>query len=272
MFFLQLDDMLDLVKYEQAELRRQAAQDLLAHSARARTNSPWRWSAVFARLQSAISARRDAVATALVLGGLSLALLASTTYAQPAPAMAPPPVPADIQVPVGNQLVRGGHAEGTQDYVCVPSAAGYAFTLFTPRATLFAGNSRQVMTHAFTPNPFEDGTVRATWQDSLDSSAVWGKAVSSSSDPAFVAQGAIAWVLLQQVGFQPGPSGGDSLSSTTYVQRVNTTGGAAPSTGCSSDDDIGNQAFVPYTADYLFYATTDSSQHMFDSPSMPPHT
>jgi hypothetical protein len=33
MFFVQLDDMLDLVKYEQAELHRQAARDALAAEA-----------------------------------------------------------------------------------------------------------------------------------------------------------------------------------------------------------------------------------------------
>ncbi|HEY1291803.1 MAG TPA: DUF3455 domain-containing protein [Chloroflexota bacterium] len=269
MYFLQHDDMLDLAKYEQAELRRQAAQDLLADQAKAGSpRGTWRWPSVFGRLWSAVKARPDAVATAVVVAGLSLVLFASTSYAQPAP----PPVPADIQVPAGNHLVRSGHAEGTQNYVCLPSAAGYGFSLFTPQATLSSSNGQQVITHYFSPNPFEDGTVRATWQDSLDSSTIWGKALRSSSDPAFVAPGAIGWVLLQQVGQQSGPNGGEALSATTYIQRVNTAGGAAPSTGCSSEDDIGNQAFVPYSADYLFYAKSASSQGMFDSPSMPPHT
>jgi len=275
MFFLQHDDMLDLAKYEQAELRRQAVQDYLADLARAHTDSVWRWPSLFSlfsRVWSALRARPDAVATALVLAGLSLAFLASTTYAQPAPPMTPPAVPADIQVPAGNQLVRSAHAEGTQDYVCLPSAAGYGYSLFTPQATLFAASGRQVITHHFSPNPSEDGTIRASWQDSLDSSTIWGQAIRSSSDPAFVAPGAIGWVLLQQVGQQSGPTGGDSLSATTYIQRLNTAGGAAPSTGCSSEDDLGNQAFVPYTADYLFYAKTETSQHMFDGPSMLPHT
>jgi hypothetical protein len=34
---------------------------------------------------------------------------------------------------------------------------------------------------------------------------------------------------------------------------VNTTGGVAPPDGCNSPSEIGNQAFVPYTADYIFY-------------------
>jgi hypothetical protein len=34
---------------------------------------------------------------------------------------------------------------------------------------------------------------------------------------------------------------------------VNTTAGVAPATGCALPTDIGNKAFVPYTADYVFY-------------------
>jgi hypothetical protein len=68
-----------------------------------------------------------------------------------------------------------------------------------------------------------------------------------------VATGAIAWLLLEVVGAQDGPTGGDALTTTTFIQRVNTSGGVAPSTGCNSPTDIGNAAFVPYTADYFFY-------------------
>jgi len=40
-----------------------------------------------------------------------------------------------------------------------------------------------------------------------------------------------------------------------WNQRVNTTGGVAPSTGCESQADVGHRAFVPYTADYVFFKT-----------------
>ena len=43
------------------------------------------------------------------------------------------------------------------------------------------------------------------------------------------------------------------LTGTTYIQRLNTSGGVAPSTGCSSSADIGNKAYVAYTTDYYFY-------------------
>ena len=166
-----------------------------------------------------------------------------------------PSVPVDIQVPPGNQVAFVGHAVGTQNYVCVPADDGFKFVLFTPQATLVGDDDQQLTTHYFSPNPLEGGTIRATWQDSRDTSAVWGKAIHSSSDPDFVAPGAIAWVLLQQVGTSDGPRGSDWLTATTFVQRVNTTGGVAPSNGCSSSTDVGGQAFVPYGADYVFYTT-----------------
>src|SRR5262249_34175665 len=121
-----------------------------------------------------------------------------------------------------------------------------------PQATLFGDEGEQLTTHFFSPNPFENGTVRATWQDSRDTTAVWGQVVRTSADPDFVAPGAIPWVLLQSVGSQA--FGGDeSLAATTFIQRLNTTGGLAPVSGCDSSGDVGKQAFVPYSADYFFY-------------------
>jgi hypothetical protein len=94
---------------------------------------------------------------------------------------------------------------------------------------------------------------RATWQHSRDTSAVWAMASETSSDPAFVESNAIPWLLLDVVGDQDGPTGGDKLSETTFIHRLNTSGGVAPSTGCTQSTDVGKRAFVPYTADYFFY-------------------
>lgn len=170
----------------------------------------------------------------------------------------PPSVPTAIEVPAGNRVFRVGHAVGTQDYVCVPSDGGVKFVLFTPRATLLNDDQSQIATHYFSPNPSEAGTVRATWQDSADTSTVWGQARQTSSDPSFVAADAIAWVLLQGVGAQDGAAGEGAFSRTSYIQRLNTSGGLAPPTGCSSASDIGQQAFVPYTADYFFYEPSEA--------------
>jgi hypothetical protein len=146
-----------------------------------------------------------------------------------------------------------GHAVGTQNYICLPSGASVAWTLFGPQATLFHNDARQMMTHFLSANPVEDGTLRATWQHSVDTSAVWARALASSTDPAFVASGAIPWLLLEVVGAEGGPTGGERLTVANYIHRLNTVGGVAPATGCSVATDIGKRMFVPYEADYFFY-------------------
>jgi hypothetical protein len=44
------------------------------------------------------------------------------------------------------------------------------------------------------------------------------------------------------------------MLDTTFIHRVNTSGGVAPSAGCSRTADVGARALVPYIADYIFYA------------------
>jgi len=168
----------------------------------------------------------------------------------------PPPVPTDLQLLPGNHAFFVGHAVGTQNYVCLPSGSGVKFVLFTPQATLFSDNDKQVTTHYFSPNPSQDGAIRATWQHSRDTSTVWGAVLlptDMSTDSNFVAPGAIAWLKVTVVGTMGGPTGGDTLSGTTFIHRVNTVGGVAPSEGCTAPSDVGNAAFVPYAADYIFY-------------------
>jgi hypothetical protein len=179
----------------------------------------------------------------------------------------PPPVPANLEVPEGNTAFLVGHAIGTQNYVCLPSGAGVAYVLFTPEATLFDDHDRQIITHFFGPNlaptdPDEiANTIRATWQ-AADTSTVWGKvsaSASHASDPDFVAAGAIAWLKVTVVGAQDGPRRGDTLSDTTFIQRLNTSGGVAPA-DCTSPEDVGKEAFVPYTADYFFYSNSNEDE------------
>jgi Protein of unknown function (DUF3455) len=198
-------------------------------------------------------------------GLLAIALESSVALAQPAAAdaFALPSIPANLQAPEGNTLFLKGQAQGAQNYICLPSGSGFAWTFFSPQATLFFTATlfgrdirQQIITHFLSPNPAESGTGRATWQSSLDSSAVWAKAVASSTDPNFVAEGAIPWLLLQAVGTQRGPTGGNFLAHTTFVQRLTTGGGVAPATGCSQTADVGATALVSYTADYFFYKSS----------------
>jgi hypothetical protein len=196
------------------------------------------------------------------LAVITLFVISAFSVSLPQPACAanvtPPPLPPNMApVPPGNTAFLVGHAVGTQNYVCLPSGSGVAFVLFTPEATLFRDNDKQIITHFFSPNlspipPEVARTIRATWQDSRDTSTVWAK-LHQPNGAVTVDPDSIAWLLLDVVGAQDGPTGGHTLTETTFVQRLNTVGGLAPLTGCSSPADVGTEAFVPYTADYFFY-------------------
>lgn len=185
------------------------------------------------------------------VGFLGMAVACALPAAAQAQTVTPPSVPAKLEVETGNEAFRVGHAFGTQNYVCLPvdSIGRVGWTLFTPEATLLGEEDEQLTTHFFSPNPVEGGVVRATWEDSVDTSFVWAQALESATVDA----NAIPWVLLQTAGTAVGPTGGDTLAKTTFVQRVNTRGGLAPATGCSLPTDIGSKRFVPYKADYFFY-------------------
>ena len=190
------------------------------------------------------------VVMALVLAGLPLAAAAQSPIEVP-------PVPTNLEVPEGNTLFLAARAVGTQNYICVTGAKNAVRWLFLgPQATLFidsgGGVPQQVTTHFLSFNP-EEGLARPTWQHSVDTSRVWARVKSSSTDATYVAPGAIPWLLLEKAGTELGPSGGGLLAQTTFIQRLNTSGGIAPLTGCANDDHIGSVALVPYTTDYFFY-------------------
>ena len=167
----------------------------------------------------------------------------------------PPPVPTEIQVPEGNRLLRVGHAIGTQNYICLPATMKPVdWVLLGPQATLFNAHDRQVMTHFQSPNFDETGApMRPTWQDSSDTTAVWAKKTGETSDPAYVALDAIAWLRLEIVGRDLGSRGRGSFQNATFIQRLNTSGGKAPATGCTDATHIGARVQVPYEADYFFF-------------------
>jgi hypothetical protein len=212
-------------------------------------------------MKNPLAVKKTIIGYHTLMAGVA-AVVVALMAALPNPAYAAqvsvPSVPAAIQVEEGNVPFLVGHAVGTQDYVCLPSGAGFAYKLFTPQATLVGDNGKQIITHYFSPNLAKDGAIRATWQDN-NTNIVWAevKDGDASTDPAFVKPGAVAWLLLTQVGTQAGENGNDKLTDTTFIQRINTTGGLAPSTGCAAATDVGTQAFMPYTADYYFYRAAE---------------
>lgn len=176
-----------------------------------------------------------------------------------------PTTPKDITPPVGNTAFLEGHAFGTQGYTCLPvSTGGTSWTInpARPEATLFAtffGQPVQIITHfaSINANPTDPTkpvplSGNATWQSSLDTSKVWAvatKHIDAGTDASCPNTGAIACLLLQSVGNQEGPTGGKLFAKTTFVQRLNTRGGAAPTTACT----VGQTQLEPYTADYVFF-------------------
>jgi hypothetical protein len=175
-----------------------------------------------------------------------------------------PPTPDTIAVPAGNSVYLVGHARGSQGYTCLPtSTGGTAWNPSArPEATLFTdffGHQVQIITHfqSINENPKPD-VIRplsgnATWQSSFDSSRVWMVKVKGIDPSAHIATcrhaGSIQCLLLQSVGNLKGPTGGNLLANATFIQRLNTAGGAVPTTACT----VGQTQLVPYTADYFFF-------------------
>jgi hypothetical protein len=193
-----------------------------------------------------------------------IAICAIGAIAPAAAQVTPPSTPSSITVPDGNTPFLVGHAFGSQGYTCLPTATGGTAWNPTarPEATLFTdllGQQFQIITHfqSINANPKPNVQVpfsgNATWQSSLDSSSVWAVKVKGiDPDPNIEScpnSGSIQCLLLQSVGNLRGPTGGDLLAKTTFIQRLNTRGGAVPSSACT----VGQTQLVPYSADYFFY-------------------
>ena len=219
--------------------------------------------------------RKTARVRSLFVAILVLASAFATVTHAGAQKITPPTTPNSLTPPAGNSAFFLGHAVGTQGYVCLPTSAGASTASWTidaarPEATLFVnafGQYVEAITHflspdtnpnQFAPTPLPYGS--ATWQSSFDSSKVWGQALQSipaGSDQSCPNAGAIPCLLLQSIGTEAGPAGGNFLTKTTFVQRLNTNGGSAPNNGCSAPTDAGKQTLVPYTADYYFYRANE---------------
>jgi hypothetical protein len=133
-----------------------------------------------------------------------------------------------LAAPVGSTLVLHAYGIGVQIYHWNGTSWGVA----TPSATLFAdqGGQGKVASHFAGP----------TWQSNSGGNVVGTVANRCTPDAA-----SIAWLSLTGVSDGPG-----LFAQVTFIQRLNTVGGNAPSTPGST---IGQEAQVPYSADYLFY-------------------
>lgn len=177
----------------------------------------------------------------LACGCATLAFAACTTVGPTAPREAPPPatgaddVPAAIAVPSNARLAVTLKGSGLQNYECrakAGSSGAFEWVFVAPEAALKDGDNL-VGRHYGGP----------TWEHG-DGSKVTGTVVASAPAPV---TGDIPWLLLKGSS-----SGAGMLGGVTFVQRVRTSGGVAPSEPCSAPT-IGTRKAVRYTADYLFY-------------------
>jgi Protein of unknown function (DUF3455) len=144
-------------------------------------------------------------------------------------------VPPQLQPPAGEQLLLQAHAKGDQVYICKEGATEFSWGLKAPDAQLFDKDGK----------PFGKHFAGPSWEAN-DGSRVTGKAVANVPSPDAEA---IPWLLVNIVSHE----GTGVLSRATSIQRLNTKGGKAPTSGCDSPH-AGQEVRVPYSADYLFYA------------------
>lgn len=152
-----------------------------------------------------------------------------------------PSVPPILEVPAGNKVRFHAFAQGVQIYECRLTASGYAWVFVAPEATLYEAEDKKEKEEL---EPVGRHYAGPTWE-SNNGSKVVGTVLQRSNSPD---PNAIPWLLLQAVS----TSGHGIFAHVTYIQRLNTTGGKAPTTGADADH-LGKQARIPYTADYYFY-------------------
>jgi hypothetical protein len=133
----------------------------------------------------------------------------------------------NLEAPEGSKVTLHTYAKGMQIYWW----DGNSWELVAPWAQLYADAKLYGLVGAHYAGP--------TWE-SVSGSKVVGTIVERCPMP-----NAIPWLSLSASSEGPGV-----FSRVTFIQRVNTVGGVAPSTPGSF---VGEEASVPYAAEYFFY-------------------
>jgi len=145
-------------------------------------------------------------------------------------------LPEAVRVPAGQSMRMVTSGVGEITYECREKAAAadqYEWAFVAPAATLYSGDKRSVGKYYAGP----------TWE-AADGSKVTGKQVAMS--PA--APGNIPMQLVKT----DAAIGNGAMTGVTYIQRLNTKGGVAPSMACDAASK-GKRQQVAYEADYVFY-------------------
>lgn len=150
-----------------------------------------------------------------------------------------PTVPADLAIPEGNKLTFMAVARGVQIYECTADSVGaLAWKLRAPRADLLDDSGAVVATHF---GGVDKGLPAGPYWEAKDGSRVHGAKPASVPNP-----GSIPLLRLEAAD----TSGSGVFARVAFIQRLDTTGGAAPAGAC----EAGKQTEVPYTAKYYFYS------------------
>jgi hypothetical protein len=145
-----------------------------------------------------------------------------------------------LAVPDGNQLKFFYDAVGVQIYTCSATATGFGWVFKAPEANLYDKHGRAAGIHYVGP----------TWESTDGSKVGAAKVAGFTADPS-----AIPELLLKAVSH----TGEGEMSEVTYIQRLDTVGGLAPTSGCDSGH-VGDLSRIDYTATYYFYETLDEEE------------
>ena len=171
-----------------------------------------------------------------IAGAAALVLAATSAHTQSTPR---PEVPDAIKAPAGEQIVFVAHAAGSQIYTCGKGDDGKPqWTLKAPEAQLRDAKGALIGHHSAGP----------AWKH-IDGSAVTGKAVAKAPSPD---ANSIPWLLLTVVSHD----GKGVFDRVTSIQRVHTKGGQPPPAEKCEPSKPGAETWIPYTADYYFFAPT----------------
>jgi Protein of unknown function (DUF3455) len=135
----------------------------------------------------------------------------------------------NLHPPAGNKVASHVYAEGVQIY----RWDGTSWVFLVPDALLFADAGYEGIVGIHYAGP--------TWE-----SVSGGKVAGTVFNRCTPESDAIPWLLLRAV-FNEGPG---IFHRVTFIQRVNTVGGIAPT---DPGNFIGEVVRVPYTAEYFFY-------------------
>lgn len=146
-------------------------------------------------------------------------------------------LPEPVRAPAGHKAAMTAVGIGELTYECRAKAGdanAFEWAFVAPMAKLVDAKTQKEV------GKYYGGP---TWE-SMDGSKITGKQVA-------VAPATPGSIPLQLVKTDPAMGTG-AMTGVTYIQRVNTKGGVAPTEACTAGT-MGTKKTVPYQADYVFY-------------------